>query len=171
VTDAFAQGIPQFIDARAGSVDDEFRAVDDGAQQTTFPADGLLKAGTVFTERVFASGFCVALEEDIVGGLQKDHFAVHALVAQLAHQFRNRGQVIFAVACIDAHGQVVVAAGSRAADLGKHGLHQHGRDIVDAVEVHVLKQIQGHALPGTGQTTDNDQAHAYWSAPFSWAAV
>ena len=44
--------------------------------------------------------------------------------------------------------------------VGDEGLEQRRRDVVHAVKVDVLEQVQGHALAGAGQAADDDQTHA-----------
>ena len=109
---------------------------------------------------MLAAGLRVAFQQHFVAGVQKQHLAADAAAAQLADERRNGLDLVGPVARIEPHGGPRIDL-IRAADrVGDEGLEQRRRNVVHAVEIDVLEQVQGHALAGAGQAANDDEAHA-----------
>ena len=158
--DALPDDIAQLVDAGAGGVDDQIGSTDDRIQQLPFAVDRLAQAETRRTERMLAAGLAKALEQDIVIGMQEDHFAAGAARTEIRCHGRQVGQVGGAVAGIDADRKPAVHRILRGQYLFDHRGQQGSRDVVDAVETQVFEVMQCHRLAGAGQAADDDQAHA-----------
>ena len=90
---------------------------------------------------------------------QKDHLALDAAAPQLIDELRNGRDLGGGVACVQPDRGALVHGFRAAHRVGDERLQQRRRDVVDAIEAEVLEHVQSHALAGTGQAAEDDDAH------------
>src|SRR6185369_6269155 len=64
------------------------------------------------------------------------------------------------IAGVETDGGAFIGSLGRTHGMRDEGLQQRRGNVVDAVEAEVLQHVEGHALSGTGQTADDEDAHA-----------
>src|SRR3546814_6606832 len=98
----------------------------------------------------------MSLEQDLVAGVEEHQLRVQPHRADFRQPFGQAGQVVVAVAHVDADRELarrVVAAG----DAAHEAAQQLGRQVVDAVEPEVLEGLQRHRLAAARQPADDQQ--------------
>ena len=108
---------------------------------------------------MFSTRLAEALEQNVVAGLQEQHDAGYALVADRLQEVGEQIETRSGVARIDHHGDVleraVRVAGQR---LRQRRQQLHGK-VVDAVVAEVLERMHCGALAGSGEPADDDELH------------
>ena len=99
---------------------------------------------------MLAASLRIAFQQHFVAGVQIQHFAADAAAPQFIDQHRYGVDLVGPVARVEPHsGQPIDFI--RAADrVGYERLEQRSGNIVHAVKIDVLQEVQGHALAGTG---------------------
>ena len=108
---------------------------------------------------MLAPGFAEPFQQCCVVSLQEQDLAVDAEFVEFCDEVRKTFQLVGVVTGIDAGGNLAGAGRQLAGILpGKCG-KQADRQVVDAVEIHILQCMQGNTLAGAGQTADDDHVH------------
>ncbi len=141
---------------------DEVRGVDDRLEELPLQGHGLTQIDVIATHRVFAAGLRKPAQQLLVVGDQKHYFALNATAAQLVDELRYRGDLSRCVARVEADSGALVGRFGAAHRVGNEGLQQGRRNIVDTIKAEVLEHVQSHALSGTRQAAENEDAHALW---------
>ena len=157
---AVAHQLPQLIDIGVAGVDDQIGPGGDHIQQLPLPADGLHQGDTfLLAQRMAAAGFAIALDQDFVVGVEKQHLHHQTAVAQFFQQLGKMLEIVTEVAGIHPDGAVL----HRIAPMGEQGLgerlEQLQGQVVHTVVVQILQGLQGDALTGAGQTADDNHPH------------
>ena len=158
--DALVDDLAQLVHAHARGVDDQVRGVDDGLEQLALHGDGLAQVEIVAAHRMLAAGLGEAAQQLLLARDQEQHFAVDAAALQLIDELRHGGDFRGGIARIEPDGGALVGGFGAAHGVRDERLQQRGGNVVDAVEAEVLEHVQGHALAGTRQAADDDDAHA-----------
>ena len=72
-------------------------------------------------------------------------------------QRRDGVDLVGPVAGVEAHRGARIDLIGAADGVRDEGLEQRRRNVVDAVKIDVLEQMQGHALAGAGQAADDER--------------
>jgi hypothetical protein len=157
--DPFADQLPQFVHAHACRIDDQISGIGHGLQEPAFRADRFTQADAIAAEGVLATRLAIAIEQYVVVGVQKQHFARDAGSPELLHQHRHRCDLAGSITRVEPDSDARVGGLGTAHGMRDEWLEERGRNVIDAIEVEVLEHVQRHALSGSGQTADDDQAH------------
>jgi hypothetical protein len=126
-------------------------------QQPALLRDRIGKAHARAGQRVPPAGFGIAPQQDLVFRVQIEHLAAQALLFQVVEQFRDRSQIVGAVARIEAYREAPVDRLIGANGMRHQRLHQAGRDVVDAVPAEILEHVERDALARSGKPADDDE--------------
>src|ERR1700752_3680343 len=100
-----------------------------------------------------------ASQQLILRRYQEDHLALQPRALELIDQLRHARDLGGRIARIESDGSALVAQLGATHRVGDERLEERRRDVVDAVEAEILEHVQRHALAGTRQSAEDDDAH------------
>ena len=155
------ESVLQHAEGKVGAVDDKIRPLLDGGQQLLFPLDRLLDGDAAARQRVGTARLLIPAHKRAHIGvhIQNAHDAVHGL--QIVERAEQLAEAV-ALAHVGHEGDALIAAVRVHAQLRKARQQRHGH-IVHAVVFEVLQDVGRPALPGAGQTGDDQKFHAQLS--------
>ena len=126
-------------------------------EEVTLAFDALGEGADSVGERMAPPGLREALHQGVGLRFQEQNLGIADAAPQCLHR---TWQFIEALAAADVDTDCHAGV-SRLIEKIDERCEQLGREIVDDVEAAVLEHVEGDALTGTGQTTDQDQTHGW----------
>ncbi len=118
------------------------------------------------------SAFVVTLEQNLIGGLQEQHFHIQVARPKFGQRDGKLVQFVDEIARVHPHRHRRRRDIARGQDFPRQRQDQLERQIVDAVIIQVFQRLQGDGLAGAGQPADDDYSHGAASAiAFSMRAI
>ena len=149
----------QFVHRQSRGIDRQVGRIGERRQQALFLLQGFHESHAMASERMPAPRFAEALEQRLAIGAQEQRLARDAALAQRLDQPRHLGEILRAIARVDADGRLAVRGFAGADGVGDESGQQACRDVVDAIEIEVLQHVERDALAGARQPADHDQSH------------
>ncbi len=112
---------------------------------------------------MLAPRFRKAPQQLLLVGHEEDHLTVNAAAPELIDELGHGGDLRGRIACIEPDRGALVGRLGAADRVRDERLQQSRGNVVDAVKAEILEHVQGHALPGTGQSADDNDAHGVWT--------
>ena len=116
-----------------------------------------MKFRTFLGERMTPPGLSVALQENVVAGVQENDLGSHILILQIVQQFRE-GQKIFCPSTgVDADRQKFGGIRTVGSYFAYGRLQQAYRQVVNTVVAQILQNVERDGFAGPRKATDNNQ--------------